>query len=177
VRTDSELKWLYTGLRNKSVCHSLRHTATHCNTLQHTASLRHSLQQTATHCLTATHCNTLQHTATHCLTATHCNTLQHTATHCNTLQHTASLRHSLRQPRCNYLFLLLLFILRFNKKNAVLQEILSSFCELQYGPKKSKENKLVSVNSELEGALTFLQYTLSNWFDWDRTILSHVFLV
>ena len=28
---------------------------------------------------TATHCNTLQHTATHC---THCNTLQHTATHC-----------------------------------------------------------------------------------------------
>jgi len=41
--------------------------------------------------LTATHCNTLQHTATHfilSLTATHCNTLQHTATHCNTLQHT-----------------------------------------------------------------------------------------
>jgi len=36
---------------------------------------------------TATHCNTLQHTATHCKhTATHCNTLQYTATHCNTLQ-------------------------------------------------------------------------------------------
>jgi len=36
---------------------------------------------------TATHCNTLQHTATHySLThATHCNTLQHTATHYNTL--------------------------------------------------------------------------------------------
>jgi len=43
---------------------------------------------------TATHCNTLQHTATHCNTlhlmewqviagtARHCNTLQHTATHC-----------------------------------------------------------------------------------------------
>jgi len=41
------------------------HTATHCNTLQHTQH-------------TATHCNTLQHTTTHC------NTLQHTATHCNT---------------------------------------------------------------------------------------------
>jgi len=81
------------------------HTATHCNTLQHT---------TITHCNTlqhtATHCNTLQHTAahaqhTHCgcecalcrapystlqLLATHCNTLQRTATHCNTLQHTAT---------------------------------------------------------------------------------------
>ena len=65
---------------------------THCNTLQHTATLRH----------TATHCNTQQHTATvipqpqywnptsslqH--TASKCRTLQHTATHCNTLQHTA----------------------------------------------------------------------------------------
>ena len=53
--------------------------------------------------LTATHCNTLQHTATHLYhtadlfvwgnyslqhTATHCNTLQHTATH---LYHTADL--------------------------------------------------------------------------------------
>ena len=45
--------------------YSLQHTATHCNTLQHTAI-------------------TLQHTATHC------NTLQHTATHCNTLQLTAT---------------------------------------------------------------------------------------
>jgi len=46
----------------------MRHTATHCNTLQ----------------LTAAHCNIVQHTAAHC------NTLQHTATHCNTLQHTAT---------------------------------------------------------------------------------------
>jgi len=67
------------------------HTATHCNTLQHT--YRYDV---------CTHCNTLQHTATHlslrCVhtlqhTATHCNTLSatmcaHTATHCNTLQHT-----------------------------------------------------------------------------------------
>jgi len=65
-----------------------------------------------THCNnTATHCNTLRHTATHCNCntlqkkrraddldaliylqhpATHCNTLQHTATHCNTLQHTTT---------------------------------------------------------------------------------------
>ena len=46
----------------------------------------------------ATHCNTLQHTATQgvCVWVTplvmhtHCNTLQHAATHCNTLQHTAT---------------------------------------------------------------------------------------
>jgi len=42
--------------------------------------------------LSATHCNTLQHTATrknrpHRI-ATHCSTLQYAATHCNTLQHT-----------------------------------------------------------------------------------------
>jgi len=46
-----------------------QHTATYCNTLQHTKTLHHS----------ATLCNTLQHTATHC------NTLQHTAKHCKTL--------------------------------------------------------------------------------------------
>jgi len=34
----------------------------------------------------ATHCNTLQHTATHLQhITTHCNTLQHTAAHCSTL--------------------------------------------------------------------------------------------
>jgi len=43
----------------------IRHTETHCNTLQHTAI----------------HFKTLQHIL-------HCNTLQHTATYCNTLQHT-----------------------------------------------------------------------------------------
>ena len=36
---------------------------------------------------TATHFNTLRHTATH---ATHCTTLQHTATHCNTPNEAAS---------------------------------------------------------------------------------------
>ena len=64
-----------------SHCNTLQHTATHCITPHHTARYR-------------THCNTLQHTAAHCSTlqhtATHCNTLQHTATHCNTLQHTTS---------------------------------------------------------------------------------------
>jgi len=46
-----------------SLCMRVNHTATHCNTLQLTAThLQH----------TATHCNTLQHTA---ITATHCNTL------------------------------------------------------------------------------------------------------
>jgi len=77
-------------------------TATHCNTLQHTAThfyvLREgvpSLRHTATHCNilqhTATHCDTLQRTSTYCeKVCHHCNTLQHTATYCNTLQHTAT---------------------------------------------------------------------------------------
>jgi len=45
-------------------------TATHCNTLQHTAP--HTVE----------HCNTLYHT--------HCYTLQHSATYCNTQQHTVT---------------------------------------------------------------------------------------
>jgi len=55
------------------------HTATHCNTLQHTGHrLSMCDSRCATHILSlTTHCNTLQHTATHC------NTLQHTATHWN----------------------------------------------------------------------------------------------
>jgi len=87
-------------------CNTVQHSATHCNMWAivceiHLCGLSgdcNTLQHTATHCNTpqhtATHCNTLQHTATHCNalqhTATHCNTLQHTATHCNTLQHTAT---------------------------------------------------------------------------------------
>ena len=70
--------------------------ATHCNTLQHTATHYNALNRpsgalacvlgnllfVAEWCVScaATHCNTLQPTATHC------NTLQHTATHCSTLQ-------------------------------------------------------------------------------------------
>ena len=84
----------------------MQHTATHCNTLQCTATTYMYQEHTSwvtcaiyvAHCNTlqhaATHCNTLHYTATHCNilqhTATHGNTLQHTATHCNTLQHTAT---------------------------------------------------------------------------------------
>jgi len=62
----------------------LRHTATHCNRNQHSATKGHeSLRRRQwTHIKTATHCN-IQHTATHC------NTLQHPATHCN-IQQTAT---------------------------------------------------------------------------------------
>jgi len=110
--------------------HKPQHTATHCNTLKHTAVFAtycNTLQDTARHCNTlqhtATHCNTLQHTATRNtlhLTATHgthCNALQRTAgslcglskssssgaargTHCNTLQHTATLHTT---THCNTL--------------------------------------------------------------------------
>jgi len=68
--------------------------ATHCNTLQHTATLQatatyyKTMQHTTTPCNTlqqiATHCNTLQHTAAYY------KTMQHTTTPCNTLQHTAT---------------------------------------------------------------------------------------
>jgi len=77
-----------------------KHCNTHCNTLQHTATLVNSwmMAHTATDCNTLQHRSiayhmddgkqalqhTLQHTATHC--NTHCNTLQLTATHCNTGQ-------------------------------------------------------------------------------------------
>jgi len=81
---------------------TLRRTATHCNTLQHTAThyaesyttydadMTHQLHETwrvnskSCYTRTGTHCNTLQHTVQ--LTATHCNTLQHTATHLMTRQ-------------------------------------------------------------------------------------------
>ena len=81
--------------------HTLQHTATHCNSLQLTAtnacqtgkSHVHTHHNTPQH--TATQYNTLQithakpdiHTCTHLQhTATHCNSLQLTATHCNSLQ-------------------------------------------------------------------------------------------
>ena len=68
---------------------TMRHTATHCNTLRMTpallASSRPQKEPTSeSNLLTPQH------------TATHCNTLQHTATHCNTLQHTA---HDSCSPR------------------------------------------------------------------------------
>ena len=107
----------------------MHHTATHCNTLQHTATALagnstcappppSATQHNASHCNNATHCNTLQHTAPHCNTLHQRqqatapvlllfrqprNTLQHTATHCSTPQHTAThcttLQHSATQ--CN----------------------------------------------------------------------------
>jgi len=90
-------------------------TATHCNTLQHSATYSITLQHTANPPTLApaqpsiTRCNTIQHTATQCNTLQHMTTLQHTAkptlpsprsaihqslpfiaTHCNILQHTST---------------------------------------------------------------------------------------
>jgi len=96
--------------------HTLQHTATHCNALQHTAPQSLSLESIwylvysqvsfQRNVAKETCCNELMHTAIPCTTAfvswkylvcghpsyctTHCNTLQHTATHCDTLQHTAT---------------------------------------------------------------------------------------
>ena len=68
--------------------YSLQHTATHCNSLQHTM-IRKVPQSPCSHAevLTATHCNSLQLTATHvdsqsaskpllACRGNHCNTLQ-----------------------------------------------------------------------------------------------------
>ena len=91
--------------------YKLQHTATYCNTLQHTAvwnalelpvtqvPMVDVLQHTETCC--TTYCNTLQHTATHCYpecssgaahdSSSHWSlTLQHAATHCIPLQRTAA---------------------------------------------------------------------------------------
>ena len=81
-------------------------TTAHCNTLQHTATQHcNTLGRTERQKDIATHCSTLQHTATHCHTlphtATHCNDtysllrmieeiLQIPAPHCNTRQHVCS---------------------------------------------------------------------------------------
>ena len=86
-------------------------TATHCNTLHHTATCYNTVQHTATRCNMLHHasiqCSTQQHTTYSTLhfenwrpssssstdvqhTATHCSTQQHTSSHCSTLQHPAA---------------------------------------------------------------------------------------
>jgi len=68
-------------------------TATHCNTLQHSAA--HSRRFALLDIRRSQHCNTMQQRQH---TSTLCNTLQHSATkatHFNTLQHTATLCSSL----------------------------------------------------------------------------------
>ena len=75
-------------------CNTLRHTAIHCNTLQHIAS-------THAHCVAVSCCRHPLHLSRELdVVATHCDTLQHTATHCNTLpQHTA---HCVAVSCCRY---------------------------------------------------------------------------
>ena len=71
----------------------MQHTATHCNTLQHTAWGRAWwLGRCWWYCNASifTPCNTLWHTTPRQHTAAPCNTLHHTASHCNTLHHTAT---------------------------------------------------------------------------------------
>ena len=77
----------------------LQHTATHCNTMQNTATQMDDVYILDTS-HTATPYNTLRHTATCCnmlqhrwmmYTSSTRNTLQLTLTHCNTLHHTATL--------------------------------------------------------------------------------------
>jgi len=71
-------------------------TATHCNTLQHTATPYNTLRHTATHCHILQRPSTPSGRLSMCpwqlavpdvKGCAHRNTLQHTATHCDTLQH------------------------------------------------------------------------------------------
>ena len=122
--------------------HGNWHTATHCNTLQHTATRiiqcnRHywskpihlhfdwsyDIWRRDTKWLMMYGTGTrvaLQHTATHCnmlqYTVSHCNTLQHTPTHCNTLQHTAA--HDIWHRDARQAFWLILRILCVTVNNA-----------------------------------------------------------
>jgi len=105
---------------------TLRPTATHCNTLQHTATqiakyltspqeleCAHTHTQCNTVQHSATQCNTVQYTATHC--TTNCEILDfaavigaahaHTHPHTHTLQHNATHCNSLHHtaPHCNTL--------------------------------------------------------------------------
>jgi len=80
----------------------------HCNTLQH--ALQHTATRAATHCKTlqptATNCNTPRHTAAHCSalqhTATHCYTQQHTVAHCSTLQRAPVSSRVFVRPHSSY---------------------------------------------------------------------------
>ena len=60
---------------------------TKCRKPKNSNSLPPLIQTTLPAYVPATHCNTLQHTATHC---SHCDSLQHGVVHYNTLQRTAT---------------------------------------------------------------------------------------
>ena len=94
AQTSKILEFLLSGqvMLTTTLCFTLRHAATHCNSLQLTATQKHipamfwtSFLRSSTHCnslqLTATHCNSLQLTATQkhipsmFLTSFHCNAL------------------------------------------------------------------------------------------------------
>jgi len=97
---------------------TLRHDlkATHCNTLQHTATLPCVMTRKPANCSTSgahatTHCNTLKHTAIHWNTRQHTATqthstasrLQHQPGQChNTLQHTAAHWHTTQPADCGW---------------------------------------------------------------------------
>jgi len=85
--------------------HTLQHTATHCNTLQHT------LRSCVVASLTAPHaekcCNTLWHLrvcVSHC--TTRCNALQHTLRSCVLASHIATRMASHTAIYCNTYFAL-----------------------------------------------------------------------
>jgi len=76
---------------------TLQHTATHCNTMQHTAARQRfarSAMPAMRRAMSGDYCIPLQHTATHCNTlqypTTPCNTMQHLAARCTTPQHPAT---------------------------------------------------------------------------------------
>jgi len=69
--------------------HQIDHIATHCNTLQLTATLVQKKRAEAAMHQNTSYCNAWQRAAIDCNRLKH-NNLQHTVTNCNTLQHTAT---------------------------------------------------------------------------------------
>jgi len=82
--------YIYVYVATPGIC---IYVATHCNTLQHTATHYNMHMYSIYPLPSATAGNLLQHTATNCRTlqhtATHCSTLRYSATQCNTMQRTA----------------------------------------------------------------------------------------
>jgi len=71
-----------TAIGQRRIAFLLQRTATHCNTLQHTHTIkRPPLGNIGSHFCCKTHSS---------VSVTHCDTLQHAATRCNTLAHTVT---------------------------------------------------------------------------------------
>jgi len=93
----SVLQFVEAGFYTRGCRCTAKHTAKHCNILQHTCcNTKHCSILAATHLLQRTWCNT-KHCNTLAATPLYCNTLHNTAKYCNIVHHTAT--HLLQQQQ------------------------------------------------------------------------------